>query len=35
MAQERQSVDLEPADYKAIGKTIARIQAQLDQRRNS
>ncbi len=27
--------DLERDDYKAIGKTIARIQAQLDQRRSS
>ncbi len=27
--------DLERDDYKAIGKTIARIHAQLDQRRNS
>jgi len=26
--------DLERDDYKAIGKTIARIQTQLDQRRN-
>ena len=27
--------DLERDDYKAIGKTIARVQTQLDQRRNS